>query len=139
MSKHVKIRDMKIVEKSLLRVYNKKALCEKIRRGKLMKMSKKIYGKAIINNEEMEELTENENMLLEYYITKNKPKDKNTTKQYGVEVVKLTNAETRPEKEEFNNIFNCKKEANDVLKLLVANKVTPIGLGDVLENFVKIY
>ena len=102
-------------------------------------MSKKIYGKAIINNEEMEELTEEENILLEYYITKNKPKDKNTTKQYGVELVKLTNAEPRPEKEEFNNIFNCKKEANDVLKLLVANKVTPIGLGDVLENFVKIY
>ena len=46
---------------------------------------------------------------------------------------------TRPEKEEFNNIFNCKQEANDILKLLVANKVTPIGLGDVLENYVKIY
>ena len=86
----------------------------------------------------MEKLTEEE-ILLEYYITKNKPKDKNTAKQYGVEVVKLTNENTRPEKEEFNNIFNCKQEANDILKLLVANKVTPIGLGDVLENYVKIY
>lgn len=33
MSKHVKIRDMKIVEKFLLRVYNKKALCEKNKKG----------------------------------------------------------------------------------------------------------
>ena len=36
-------------------------------------MSKKIYGKAIINNEEMEELTENENILLEYF--KDKPQE----------------------------------------------------------------
>lgn len=138
MSKSVKIKDTKVVEKFLLRIYNKRRYVKKIRREKLMKMSKKIYGKAIINSEEMEKLTE-EDILLEYYITKNKPKDKNTAKQYGVEVVKLTNENTRPEKEEFNNIFNCKQEANDILKLLVANKVTPIGLGDVLENYVKIY
>ena len=42
------------------------------------------------------------------------------------------------EKSEFNHIFTQEKEADSMLKLLIRNKVTPVSLREILEDFVAI-
>ena len=42
------------------------------------------------------------------------------------------------EKSEFSHIFSQEQEAEKMLQLLIENKVTPVALRDVLEDFASI-
>ena len=46
--------------------------------------------------------------------------------------------ETEVEKREFNHIFSKENDANNMLELLIRNKVTPITLKDILKDFVLV-
>ena len=51
----------------------------------------------------------------------------------------LKNDKTRNvEKREFNHIFSKENDADDMLELLLKNKVTPTSLRDILEDFVLV-
>lgn len=76
---------------------------------------------------------------LEYYkICDNK--NENSEKLYGIGVIKTycDEIETNIEKREFNNIFSKENDADNMLNLLMKNKVTPITLRDILEDFVLV-
>lgn len=99
-----------------------------------MERSIKIYGNTEIDNKG-EEIPYNP-IKLEYYKTYS---DKNQ-KPYGIGVIKTWNneVETDIEKREFNHIFSKENEADNMLELLLKNKVTPITLKDILEDFVLV-
>jgi cobalamin biosynthesis Mg chelatase CobN len=96
---------------------------------------KTFYGKAIINNNDTEDFNFKE-IQLEYYKTKSNIKIGNDLTTYGVKIVKRRQAENtlEIEEKEVSNIANKEKEIDSILKLLVAHKVTPIGLDDVLQD-----
>ncbi len=99
-----------------------------------MEKAVKVYGNAEINNKD-EERTYNP-IQLEYYKTYS---NKNQ-KPYGIGVIKTcTNEmEVDVEKREFNHIFSKENEADSMLEVLLKNKVTPIALRDILEDFVLV-
>ena len=61
-------------------------------------------------------------------------------KPYGIGVIKRCSNETEldVEKREFNHIFSKENDADDMLELLLKNKVTPTSLRDILEDFVLV-
>ena len=67
-------------------------------------------------------------------------KKKSTEKPYGIGVIKTYSdeLETEVEKREFNHIFSKENDANNMLELLIRNKVTPITLKDILKDFVLV-
>lgn len=73
---------------------------------------------------------------LEYYKTCNNT----SSKPYGIGVIKTftTEMEIDVEKREFNHIFSNETEANNILEVLLTNKVTPIALKDILEDLVLV-
>lgn len=95
------------------------------------------YGNAEI-------LYDEENLLnipikLEYYKTYSNKGEK-YNKPYGIGVTKTikNEIESNVEKREFSNIFSKENEADNMLELLLKNKVTPIELKDILEDFVLV-
>ena len=76
---------------------------------------------------------------LEYYKIHNNELE-NEAKPYGIGIIKTyqDKVETIMEKSEFKNIFSKEQEADNMLKLLIKNKVTPISLKDILKDFVLI-
>ena len=76
---------------------------------------------------------------LEYYKVHNNVA-LNKEKPYGIGIIKTyeDNNEVHMEKSEFNHIFSKEKEADNMLKILVKNKVTPISLRDILEDYVLV-
>ena len=76
---------------------------------------------------------------LKYYKICNNKK-KSTEKPYGIGVIKTYSdeLETEVEKREFNHIFSKENDANNMLELLIRNKVTPITLKDILKDFVLV-
>lgn len=94
-----------------------------------------MYGETTISLETIEKIADPRIIKLKYYKTKNKNSKKHE-KQYGVGVIKteIGRNELNEEKQEFNNIFEQKAQADDLLKLLLKNKVTPIDLRYVLED-----
>lgn len=94
----------------------------------------KIYGETTIQTE----LEENARTIkLQYYKTKDKKLNKNE-KQYGVGVIRteVGNHELNEEKQEYNHICAQKEEVENLLNILLRNKVTPIDLKYVLEDLV---
>lgn len=96
------------------------------------------YGKTTINNEEAEDFNFDK-IYLEYYKNRNDEEIKDAKKPYGVTIIKKTQAGQilEIEEKEVTNIINKENEADNILKLLVAYKVTPIGLDDVLQDLVS--
>ena len=93
---------------------------------------KKTYGKTKIH-EENDDGTRT--IMLKYYKTIYGIFSKNE-KHYGVGVIKTeigSNAKNE-EKQEFNNIFKQNSEVEQLLSILLRNKVTPIDLKYVLED-----
>ena len=76
---------------------------------------------------------------LEYYKTYNSEKQDNR-KPYGIGVIKRCSNEVEVdiEKREFNHIFSHENDADNMLELLLKNKVTPVSLRDILEDFVLV-
>lgn len=97
----------------------------------------KIYGNVEINNR-LEGLEYNQ-IQLEYYKIYNSEKQ-NDRKPYGIGVIKRCSNEKEidVEKREFNHIFSKENDADNMLELLLKNKVTPIALRDILEDFVLV-
>ena len=90
-----------------------------------------ILGEVIISEKEWEK---NYSMKLEYYLIKEKMKEKN----YGIGIKKtcIDNKEVYVEQKELNGILNNESQTKELLNLLLANKVTPIGLKEtVIEIF----
>ena len=82
---------------------------------------------------------------LEYYKIYNSEKQSGginlwIRKPYGIGVIKRCSNETEldVEKREFNHIFSKENDADDMLELLLKNKVTPTSLRDILEDFVLV-
>ena len=97
----------------------------------------KIYGNVEIKNG-IEGLEYNP-IQLEYYKIYNSEKH-NDRKPYGIGVIKRCSNEIEidVEKREFNHIFSKENDADNMLELLLKNKVTPIALKDILEDFVLV-
>ena len=97
----------------------------------------KIYGNVEIKNRPGE--LECNPIQLEYYKIYNSEKQ-NDRKPYGIGVIKRCSNEIEidVEKREFNHIFSKENDADNMLELLLKNKVTPIALRDILEDFVLV-
>ena len=97
----------------------------------------KLYGNTEIRNKE-EETTDNI-IHLEYYKIYNN-ENENVKKPYGIGVIKTCSNEIELdiEKREFKHIFSKENDADNMLELLLKNKVTPVALRDILEDFVLV-
>lgn len=96
------------------------------------------FGKTTINNEDAEQANF-DRMYLEYYKNVNEREIKKDEKPYGVTIIKKTQIGKilEIEEKEVKNILNRENDVDNILKLLVEYKVTPIGLGDVLQDLVS--
>ena len=92
----------------------------------------KIYGKTKIHHEENDGTR---TIMLKYYKTTHSQFSRNV-KHYGVGVIKteIGSNQINEEKQEFNNICKQKSEVEELLSVLLKNKVTPIDLKYVLED-----
>lgn len=93
------------------------------------------FGKTTINNEDAEQANF-DRMYLEYYKNVNEREIKKDEKPYGVTIIKKTQIGKILEIE-VKNILNRENDVDNILKLLVEYKVTPIGLDDVLQDLVS--
>lgn len=96
------------------------------------------FGKTTINNEDAEQANF-DRMYLEYYKNVNEREIKKDEKLYGVTIIKKTQIGKilEIEEKEVKNILNRENDVDNILKLLVEYKVTPIGLDDVLQDLVS--
>lgn len=96
------------------------------------------FGKTTINNEDAEQANF-DRMYLEYYKNVNEREIKKDEKPYGVTIIKKTQIGKilEIEEKEVENILNRENDVDNILKLLVEYKVTPIGLDDVLQDLVS--
>lgn len=96
------------------------------------------FGKTTINNEDAEQANF-DRMYLEYYKNVNEREIKKDEKPYGVTIRKKTQIGKilEIEEKEVKNILNRENDVDNILKLLVEYKVTPIGLDDVLQDLVS--
>ena len=100
----------------------------------MMEYKKSLFGRAIIDSSDSEEIKENERIELEYYETHNLV-EKNESK-YGIEIVKKDENKEKfnIESKIINNISSKENEINKLLKILMLNKVTPISVDDVISD-----
>ncbi len=96
------------------------------------------FDKTTINNEDAEQANF-DRMYLEYYKNVNEREIKKDEKPYGVTIIKKTQIGKilEIEEKEVKNILNRENDVDNILKLLVEYKVTPIGLDDVLQDLVS--
>lgn len=80
-------------------------------------------------------------VLIEYYITKAEEDDEeyNSRKPYGIEVIKKQKIDgvVYREIKTVNDISGDRKYVENLLKTLYKNTVTPITVGDVLEDLTE--
>lgn len=101
-----------------------------------MKYLKTLYGKAIIDSSDSEEIQDDHKIELEYYATKRRILFKKESKPYGIEVVKKDIERNRidVEKTVVNNICGLEQETKNLLDILVVNKVTPMSVEDIISD-----
>lgn len=101
-----------------------------------MEYNKKFYGKTRIDSSDSEESISE--IDLEYYGTENTDLFLNDIKPYGIEVIKkiFRNGQLLIEAKVLNNLYMEECEINKILNLLMTNKVTPVGVEDVLADIV---
>ena len=100
---------------------------------------KELYGEAIIDSRDSEELNIGERIKLEYYKTISKLFANENRETYRISIVKKYK-DTKKEKiesREINNILLEEKQTEKLLKILINNKVTPIALDDVLTDLIR--
>lgn len=98
-----------------------------------------MYGNVLINDCITKGVTNEFPINLEYYKIHNRVTE-NIEKPYGIGIIKTheDTFETCMEKSEFNHIFSQEQEANKMLELLIENKVTPVSLRYILEDYATI-
>jgi len=84
------------------------------------------------------ELKREQSVLVEYYLTEKEEdeEDYNSKKPYGIEVVKKQKIDgvTYREIKRVNNMSDDAESIKRLLSILHRNSVTPITVGDVLED-----
>lgn len=101
-----------------------------------MENSRTYYGEALVNLEELVETNKKRFIKLEYYGTKQVTQDK--FNEYGIEVIKkeYINNQFVEEIRNVNRITESKRELEEIISILKRNKVTPIGLVDIVKDLI---
>lgn len=102
-----------------------------------MDSSRIYYGETIVNIKELIETNRKGFIKLEYYGTKQTIQNEHT--EYGIEIVKkeYINKDFVEEINNINNITNDEKQIEEIISLLKRNKVTPMGLDDIISDLAK--
>lgn len=100
-----------------------------------MKYLKKLYGKTMIDDSDLEEVCGDNSIELEYY----QIESKTSSKPYGIEIVKksINNDIMNIEDKMVENICNKEQDNNKLLEILMNYKVTPISVDDIIEDLSK--
>lgn len=95
------------------------------------------YGETRVNIKELIETNRKGFIKLEYYGTKQTVQNEHT--EYGIEIVKkeYINKNFTQESNNISNITDDKKQIEEIITLLKRNKVTPIGLEDIICDLVR--
>ena len=117
-------------------IFNKLVIPLMIRRGKV-NSSKIYYGATSVNIKEQIETRNKSFIKLEYYGTKHIIQ--NECVEYGIEIVKkeYLNENFMQEINVANNVAETEKDLEKLITILKRNKVTPIGLDDVIIDLVR--
>lgn len=87
-----------------------------------------------------EEIRTVNNMALDYYMIRESICDDYCNlMRYGVKIIKTTKSPgggKTVELKQINNIFYREADADEFLKLIMRNKVTPVTLMDVVEDYI---
>lgn len=102
-----------------------------------MNSSKIYYGEERVGVKELIECNEKSFIKLEYYGTRKVAKDKFIG--YGVEIVKKEYRDNNliKESKKISNITGNEGEMIELISILKRNKVTPIGLEDIIGDMLK--
>ena len=97
-----------------------------------MEYKKSLFGRTVIDSSDSEEI--DDKIEVEYYETSNLVEENG--RKYGIEVVKKEkgNKKFNIESKIVNNISNEEKHINNLLKILMLNKVTPISVDDIISD-----
>ena len=97
-----------------------------------MEYKKSLFGRTVIDSSDSEEI--DDKIELEYYETSNLVEENG--RKYGIEVVKKEkgNKKFNIESKIVNNISNEEKHINNLLQILMLNKVTPITVDDIISD-----
>ena len=96
-------------------------------------MLKELYGTSMIKYENKEEIIEYYLLNSEGHYENINNNTKNKIKMYGIEIVKKSNM--KEESSFISDLTVNKSFAEEIIKTIKDNVVTPIHLYDVLENF----
>ena len=101
-----------------------------------MKRSRTYYGETYLEKEDLKETNIKHKIQLEYYEIKENNNNKDT---YGIEILKKEYKDNQitTEVSTKNFISNNSQKVIEIINTLKQNKVTPIGLNDVLEDLLK--
>ena len=108
-----------------------------------MQLTKTLEGTAVVEFEELTESSINNRMDLEYYMLEVESCYQEVKKPiYGIEITKtqvdnLNILDT--EIEQIRDISTDREEVRNILQKLVKNKVTPVGLFNIIEDFVGVH
>lgn len=85
-------------------------------------------------------MKENTRVVLEYYLISEKISENySDLKSYGVRINKISHYDgggKTVEMKQINNIFYRRHDAEEFLKCIMKNQVTPVSLRDVAEDYV---
>lgn len=101
---------------------------------------KTFFGGVFINKETLENAGINHPIKLEYYKRINEDElFKNNKSKYGISIVKTEykDENTKVEEKEVKYLTNDERKVEYILDVLKENYVTPIGLKDVLNDFLQ--
>ena len=101
-----------------------------------MSSSKLYYGETRVEIKELIESNRRGFIKLEYYGTKLIEEE---FVGYGIEIVKkeYINKNLTKETNSVNNVAETEEELEEMIRLLKRNKVTPIGLEDIISDLSK--
>lgn len=102
-----------------------------------MDSSRVYYGDTRVNIKELIESNRKGFIKLEYYGLKQTIENEDIG--YGIEIVKkeYINKDFIQESNNINNITNDEKRIEEIISVLKRNKVTPMGLEDVISDLVR--
>lgn len=100
--------------------------------------TKKLYGIAKIDSLELEEAKQNSEIDIKYYVTKILI-GKTSNRKYGIEIVKeeKNGKITTKEKSKISGLSNNEKIIENLLKLLMKNRVTPMATEEIIYDLRK--
>ena len=102
-----------------------------------MESSRTYYGDAVVNLRELIETNRKGFIKLEYYGTKDVLEDEFV--EYGIEIIKkeYINRNIIKETNNISNVTKDEREIEEIISVLKRNKVTPIGLEDIISDLVR--